>query len=30
MNYKENFWETNNVMPLSENEERILKTLKNN
>jgi len=30
MNYKENFWETNNAMPLSENEERILKTLKNN
>jgi hypothetical protein len=30
MNFTENFWETNNALPLSENEERILKTLKNN
>ncbi len=28
MNYSENFWETSNTMPLSENEERILQTLK--
>jgi hypothetical protein len=29
MNFKENFWETNSTLPLSENEERILQTLKN-
>lgn len=29
MNFIENFWETNNALPLSENEERILQTLKN-
>ncbi|MCB0443336.1 MAG: carboxypeptidase-like regulatory domain-containing protein [Flavobacterium sp.] len=28
MNFTENFWETNNALPLSENEERILQTLK--
>lgn len=28
-NYTENFWETKNAMPLSENEERILQSLKN-
>lgn len=30
INFNENFWETNNALPLSENEERILQTLKNN
>ena len=29
MNYTDRFWETSNIMPLSENEERILKTLQN-
>lgn len=29
MNYTIPFWETTNIMPLSENEERILKSLKN-
>ena len=29
MNYTGRFWETSNIMPLSENEERILKTLQN-
>lgn len=28
MNFTENFWETNSTLPLSENEERILQTLK--
>mgnify|MGYP005839533505 CR=1 FL=1 len=28
MNFTENFWETSNALPLSENEERILQTLK--
>lgn len=30
MNFTKNFWETNNALPLSENEERILQTLKSN
>jgi hypothetical protein len=28
VNFTENFWETSNALPLSENEERILQTLK--
>ena len=28
MNFKENFWETNNVIPLSSKEEEVLKNLK--
>jgi hypothetical protein len=30
MSYTEKFWETGNALPLSENEERILQSLKNN